>query len=265
MNPDIAYANADFIDGAEDYPPLWATLADAFRTELQVSGRAQLDVRYGPGERHVFDLFLPPETPRGLVIFVHGGYWVAFDKSSWSHLSAGALAHGWAVAIPSYTLAPEAKIADITQEVKRVVEAAAARIEGPISLTGHSAGGHLVARMNCADVGLSGDVAARIKRIVPISPVADLRPLVETQMNDDFRLDIPQAKAESPMLHTARHGIKTHVWVGENERPVFLGQARWLAESWEEADLNIAANTHHFNVIDALADPKSALLKTLLI
>ena len=55
------------------------------------------------------DLFLPDRTPRGLVVFVHGGFWLAFDKSFWSHLAAGL-------------------------------------VDGPIRLSGHSAGGHLAAR-----------------------------------------------------------------------------------------------------------------------
>src|SRR3546814_5563195 len=57
-----------------------------------------------------------PISPAGLAVFVHGGYWMAFDKSSWSHLAAGAVARGWAVALPSYTLCPEARISDRSEE-----------------------------------------------------------------------------------------------------------------------------------------------------
>ena len=264
MNADIAYANADFIDGAQEFPARWQAKAAAFRVELQAAGRAQIDLPYGPGARQIFDFFQPKNTPRGLVMFFHGGYWVAFDKSSWSHLAAGALAHGFAVAMPSYTLAPKARISGITREAARAIEAAAALVSGPIALTGHSAGGHLVARMNCTDVALSPDVAARLKRINPISPVADLRPLLQTKMNADFQMDMAEATAESPLLHDKRRGVKSHIWVGADERPVFLDQARWLAEGWPEADLNTTPYAHHFNVIDDLADPESAMVKSLL-
>ena len=47
-------------------------------------------------------------------MFVHGGYWLRFDRDMWSHLAAGAVARGWACAIPSYTLAPEARISAMT-------------------------------------------------------------------------------------------------------------------------------------------------------
>ncbi|HHL20897.1 MAG TPA: alpha/beta hydrolase, partial [Aliiroseovarius sp.] len=137
-------------------------------------------------------------------------------------------------------------------------------VAGPIVLSGHSAGGHLVARMNCEDVVLSTDAAARLARILPISPLSDLRPLMQTQMNRDFRLDAVEAAAESPLLNAARRGIETRVWVGAEERPAFLDQARWLAEGWDEARLHIAPGRHHFDVIDGLADGTSPMMRALL-
>jgi arylformamidase len=55
----------------------------------------------------------PKGTPKGLVVFVHGGFWMKLDKSFWSHLAAGPLAHGHAVAMPSYTLCPDIRISGI--------------------------------------------------------------------------------------------------------------------------------------------------------
>ena len=78
------------------------------------------------------------------MVFVHGGYWRAFDRGLWSHLAAGPLARGWAVAMPGYVLAPEARIAAITAMIADAVAAAAAEVDGPMRLAGHSAGGHLV-------------------------------------------------------------------------------------------------------------------------
>ncbi len=264
MTPDIAYANADFIEGAAAYPERWATAAANFRQGLENENRLRADIAYGAAARQIMDLFLPAGTPKGLMVFVHGGYWRMFTKDSWSHLAAGAVAQGWAVAMPSYTLTPKAQISEITHEIARAIECAAGKVAGPILLTGHSAGGHLVARMNCTDVALADDVSARIKRILPISPVSDLRPLLETAMNADFQMDMAAAAAESPVLRSERRGIETHVWVGADERPVFLDQARWLAGAWGEAHLHIAPNLHHFNVIDGLALPSDPLLKTLL-
>ncbi len=195
---------------------------------------------------------------------MHGGYWRRFDKSSWSWAAAGALARGWAVAMPSYTLAPEARIAQITAEIAAAVTEAASRVAGPLVLTGHSAGGHLSARMRCRDAGLPAAVADRLARIVPISPLSDLRPLMQTEMNEDLRIDAAEAEAESPVLKTDLHDIETVVWVGAEERPAFLDQARWLAEAWPRTTLRIAPGRHHFDVIGELAEPDSLLTRACL-
>ncbi|HHB80349.1 MAG TPA: alpha/beta hydrolase [Aliiroseovarius sp.] len=262
MDYDLAYANADFIPNANAYPPRWAKQAADFRAGRK--DRALLARRYGESPREAFDLFLPDGAAQGLLVFVHGGYWLRFGREDWSGFAAGPVARGWAVAIPSYPLAPEARIRDITRSVARGIAAAAREIEGPVVLAGHSAGGHLVARMNVQDALLGQAVAARVRRIVPISPVADLRPLTRTRMNADLRLDEAEAQAESPVLGTPRHGFETLVWVGAEERPAFLDQARWLVEAWDEARLHIAPGRHHFDVLNPLSMPDSDMTRALL-
>ena len=258
MELDDAYANGPYIPGAEGYPPRWAAAAEAFREAL--GERAQIGLSYGSAERAKLNLFLPEQTPKGLFVFVHGGYWRAFDASSWSHLAAGAMRHGWAVAMPSYTLCPEARISDITRQVAKAIEFAAGKIAGPISLAGHSAGGHLVSRMLAPDQ-LESSVAARLSHVVPISPLSDLRPLLQTSMNDDFRMGDAEAEAESPIFQP-KPDVPVSVWVGAKERPAFLDQARWLAETWEAGHV-VVPGQHHFDVIDPLADPESEMIKTL--
>jgi acetyl esterase/lipase len=262
MDSDLAYNNAEFIPNATRYPPRWAREAAELRAARK--DRARLGLVYGESPRQALDLFLPDAAPTGLMVFFHGGYWHKFGREDWSHLALGALITGWAVAVPSYTLAPQARIREMTREAARAIAVAAGEVAGPIVVTGHSAGGHLAARMNCADVSLPEDVAGRIRRIVPISPLADLRPLVRLSMNATLRLDPEEAAAESPALTRATRGIDTLTWVGAEERPAFLDQARWLADAWPEARLHIAPGRHHFDVIEGLTDPDSPLMAALL-
>jgi arylformamidase len=250
---DRAYANGPFIPGAETFPPRWTLEAATFRASL--GKRARTAISYGPKPRNRFDLFLPDAAPQGLLIFVHGGFWLRFDCETWSHLAAGAVAGGWACAIPSYTLAPEARISAMTQEIASAVEVAANLVAGPVVVTGHSAGGHLSARMGCADVRLS----APVKRVVPISPLADLEPIALTAMNADLGLDPAEIVGESPARLTQRPGVEAHVWVGAQERPAFLWQARLLSEAWS-CPWTPESGKNHFDVIDALVDPTSALM-----
>lgn len=255
-----AYTNGKYIRGADSFAPKWVIQSKAFREALTDKDRCQLDVPYGEAERAKFDLFLPDAAPEGLFVFVHGGYWQAFDKSSWSHLAAGALARNYAVAVPSYTLAPQARISQMTRQIAAAIDKAASMIAGPIRLAGHSAGGHLVTRMLCKDMQWTTCFAERIKAIVSISGLHDLRPLMATEMNSVLELDEPEAALESAILHDDILAVPTVAWVGADERPVFIEQSRWLARDWPNAQIVLEPARHHFDVIDGLADPESALL-----
>ncbi|MFK7746548.1 MAG: alpha/beta hydrolase [Roseobacter sp.] len=258
MNLDDAYANAAYIKDAASYPPRWTQTADGFRQRL--ADRAELGISYGESDRQAFDFFHADGAAKGTVVFVHGGYWLRFDRSYWSHFAHGALSLGWNVAMPSYDLCPTVSIAQITNQIASAVHAIARKATGPVTLTGHSAGGHLVARMLDPGV-LPAEVLARISRVAPISPVADLRPLLHTSMNADFKLDMAGAVAESPVLQPAPD-IAVSVWVGADERPVFLEQAKALSVAWDVAQV-IVPGRHHFDVIDALQDGRSDLIRFL--
>lgn len=265
---DDAYQNAAYIPGAAEYPPRWSEQAGAFRQKLGEQGRSRLDLAYGPGPRNRLDLFLPEGTPKGLTVFVHGGYWKAFDKTFWSHLAAGPLAHGYAVAMPEYTLCPDNSIAGIGGEIAAAISTAAGEVAGPLRLTGHSAGGQLVARMISGAPLLPDPVLARIAGVTPISGVHDLRPLLRTEMNDILKLDEADAVSESPVLHKPLAAVPVAAWVGAAERPEFVRQNRAFYEMWRgfETPMTIheEAGRHHFDVIEGLADPEHALCRTVL-
>lgn len=268
MDWDDAYDNRGHTPGWESYPPRWAEAAAAFRARMEGAGRARLDIPYGTHSRERLDLFLPEGTAQGLVAFVHGGYWRAFDRSDWSHLAEGALARDWAVALPGYTLCPAARISQITRQVGAAIAVAARQLGGPIRLVGHSAGGHLVTRMVCENAPLPASVAHRIAAVLSISGVHDLRPLLRTAINADLRLDREEARAESPALLTPRDDVPVTCWVGADELPEFRRQTALLANIWTGCGVETRAHEepgrHHYDVIDGLADPDSPLMAALL-
>lgn len=267
---DDAYANAPNIPGGDRWPEAWVEPARAFREGL--GARAELDIAHGRSERERLDLFVPEGVPRGLVVFVHGGFWIRLDKSYWSHLAAGPLARGWAVAMPSYTLAPDARVARIAREVAAAIGVAAERVAGPIHLTGHSAGGHLVTRLvshaRNEPPPLPADVLDRVARVVSISGVHDLRPLLGTVLNETIRLDAAEADRESPAMLLPHEGVDVIAWVGQSERSEFVRQSDLLANVWRglgaRTELVVEPDRHHFDVIDGLADPASPLADALL-
>ncbi|TWG92484.1 acetyl esterase/lipase [Mesorhizobium sp. J18] len=265
---DDAYANGINIPQGERWPSAWAEPSRAYRERLIATGRAEIDIAYGERPRNCFDLFLPVGAPKGLVVYVHGGFWMRLDKSLWSHLAAGAVERGYAVAMPGYTLCPDIRISGITAEIGSAIETVAARIGGPIFLTGHSAGGHLATRMICASSPLSQPVRDRIVNTVSISGVHDLRPLMRTAMNATLGLAEEEARVESPALLEPLPNARLTCWVGAGERAEFIRQNALLANIWIGLGASIAVveepDRHHFNVIDGLADPDHPLTRTLL-
>lgn len=256
---DDAFANMAHIPESDALPDMWVQDSKAYRA----SGIRIEEISYGDAEREAFDLIWPDNTPKGLAVFVHGGYWMATDKSFWTHFAEGARAQGWAVCMPSYTLAPSAKISDMIKQVGAAITRAAQHVAGPIQLSGHSAGGHLASRMVCEDTPLQNDVADRIEHTVSISGLHDLRPLLNTKMNDTLGLDLPEAIAQSAALSQPRAGANLTAWVGGGERPEFIRQARLLAMMWSGFDMSIAlkidADYDHFSVLNGLQSADSPI------
>lgn len=265
---DDAYDNRAYIEAAADYPEKWAAQALQFRQTMAQKQLADCDIAYGKSDRQRLDIFRPEGQVNGLIVFVHGGYWRAFDKSFWSHLANGAIKRGWVVAIPSYDLVPGVSISEITRQTGMAVTKAASMINGPVKLAGHSAGGHLVTRMICRDSSLAAKVSGRIERVVSISGLHDLRPLLKTKMNRDFQMTESEAIQESVALNEPIENTELVCWVGADERPEFIRQAELLANIWTgfgiKTSSRLAIGQHHFNVIDGLSDPQSPLITALL-
>lgn len=263
-----AYTNGAYIVDGNRWPDAWVEPARSFRESLSAAGRAKLDLVYGAAERNRFDLFLPEGSPKGLVVFVHGGYWLQLDKSYWSHLAAGSIAAGYAVAIPSYTLCPENRIGGIGREVAAAITKAAEMVDGPIILTGHSAGGQLVARMMTTTSPLDEVVLRRVRHVLAISGVHDLRPVMRRKMNKELRIDTAEARAESPALLEPVGDIRLTCWVGGAERGEFIRQNALLANIWTGLGAATAAvvepDKHHYTVLDGLMDVTHPLTRTLL-
>ncbi|TLP56546.1 alpha/beta hydrolase [Parasedimentitalea maritima] len=262
---DDAFANMAHVEGSDALPGIWAARAASYRENTP---NIDLDIAYGSSERERFDLVHPEAEAQGLVVFVHGGFWMRLDKSYWTNLAEGARANGWAVCIPSYTLTPDVRISEITQQIGRAIAVAAQKIAGPIRLVGHSAGGHLVTRMICEDSPLPESVAKRIVHTFSLSGLHDLRPLLHTKMNETLCLDGVEAMRESAVLHKPRNASCLTAWVGGGERPEFIRQSKLLAMMWEGLDCDtsvfVEGEHNHFTVLDGLLDPTSPLCRSLL-
>ena len=262
-DPDDAYENRIHIPDADRHLAAWPKDAATFRRSF---AGANLNLAYGSSKRTHYDLFTPKggiEAACGLAAFVHGGYWLALSKDDFSHMAAGLLARGWAVAILGYTLAPQARITQITREISTAIEHLSKTGKGPLRLIGHSAGGHLVSRMMCDDINFGPVTTQRLDRVLSVSGLHDLRPLQRLAKNELWQLDYNESHAESSLLRTPRPGIDLVCVAGADERPEFIRQNAILPLVWQGLGANchsqLLAGHNHFTIIETMTRADSHL------
>ena len=255
--------------------PYWIEQFTARSDAAVAALRPQLDIRYGPGPKQTLDLFVPAQPARGTLMFIHGGYWRALDKSEHGFVAPAFVAAGYAVANVNYDLCPDVTLAAIVEESRRAVEWIAREGEkhgapAPLVIAGHSAGGHMAAMMYATDWRARGFAEAPFAGGVSLSGVHDLTPLVLYSLNVDFRLDDTEARRLSPIDAEPRAGVPLLVAVGSDETSEFVRQSQLLWDAWPRnrpagmQSILAIPQRHHFNVVLDYTDPASALTQATL-
>jgi len=244
----------------------WARQAEDYRAEALKRDCAELGLSYGDTPRQIIDLFLPAAnaaTP--LALFIHGGFWRAFDPSSSSHLARGLNARGIAVAVVGYDLCPIVTIRDIIVQIRRACIFLWQRFSRRLVVTGHSAGGHLAAAMVASDWQALYPKAPAdlVPSAYAISGLFDLAPLLDLPVNQDLRLDAEGARQVSPLFWPLARGLVLDAAVGNLETSEFKRQSSTVVETWRgrgAQTLYVEFPGNHFTVLDALTDPASAMV-----
>lgn len=211
---------------------------------------------YGSAATQTIDMFTPPRVTRPpMLVYFHGGYWQELSKCESAFAVPHALAHGIAVGVVDYTLAPAATLSEIVAECRAAVTRLADR--GPLVVAGSSAGAHLAAMV--------ADMPA-VRGAVLVSGIYDLEPLIGTSINEALGLDLEEAARNSPLreVRKLRKAFSPSLvcW-GDNETDQFKRQSRAFATALREAgnactDFECAGR-NHFDVILDLTDPATAL------
>lgn len=252
---------AEYDNGAKvpSYPAIaerWMQEAAAFRASHPHS---ELGVPYGPTERQALDLFWPDAVRQGPVaVFIHGGYWQRSHRLAFSHMAQGLLAHGVAVAMPSYDLCPGVTLSQLVEQVRDSVAFLHRRLGRRFLATGHSAGGHLTAMLMATDWRARGVPDGIVAAGMPISGLFDLAPLIQTTVNGALGLDEAEARRLSPLLMKAPGG-PIHAYVGGEEGVEYTRQSRSIAEAWG-GSWDSLPGLHHFSIVEALQNPGSAMV-----
>lgn len=226
----------------------WARDSAAYRET-----KPPREIAYGDGERHKFDFFAAGDGPA--VMYIHGGYWQALDKSFHSIHARGLNTLGVSVAVPSYDLCPDVRIGDIVEQMRMACALLHRETNTPLIVSGHSAGGHLAACLLATE--------AHVPAAYSISGLFDLSPLIPTSINAKLGLDAAEAEALSPLFWPAPEGKTLDAVVGGDESSEFLRQSATIVQAWSEEGVATRyeeiARANHFTVIAPLTDPASEM------
>jgi len=226
---------------------------------LRAGRKSFLDVPYGDRERTKIDIYPAVDKTAPCLVFLHGGYWQRNSRDVFAMLVEGVAAHGWSVAIPGYSLAPDASLTQIVAEISQSLDwltqnGAAYGIAGPVILSGWSAGAHLVA------MALDHP---RVAAGLAISGVYDLAPIRDTGLNNALKLTDREVAALSPLRLPAIHK-RLDIAYGTAELPALvfdsirLHEARMVAGA--PGRLVPIEGADHFSVLGELRRPDGVLV-----
>ena len=257
---DAAYNNTIAVADSARYVADWQKRSDA----LAADHPQHLDLRYGSRERNRVDLFPSGRSDAPLFVFIHGGYWQMRAKELFRFLATGPLAHGIGFANVGYTLAPDATLREIVDEVQSAITwiAANAGAHGVdarrLFVSGWSAGGHLTA-MSLAHPAVSGGLA--------ISGIYDLEPIRLSYLNEKLRLPESDVEPLSPLRNMPKSSPPLAITYGTGELPELQRQSREYAGARANAGLPARLAPlewhNHFSILEELANPKGKLTSLL--
>lgn len=250
-----------------------AAIFDRWRQASQLvreQTRCELEVAYGEGRDERLDIFPAAHAGAPVLVFIHGGYWRAFDKSEQSFIAPSFVSDGAAVVVPNYSLCPAVDIEQIALQMTRVVAwvwrhaAEFGGDPGRIALAGHSAGGHLAAMLlGCRWKEVDAEMPLLpVQGALSISGLYDLEPIRLTPfLADDLRLTPASVRRLSPAFFP-RPRRPLYAVVGGDESDEFLRQNQLIRDQWGPTAVPVCetlSGHDHFSVLRNLADPAGRL------
>jgi acetyl esterase/lipase len=222
----------------------------------------KLDLAYGPRPNNRIDLYPAADPAAPCLVFLHGGYWQRNSREQFACLIEGPHARGWSAALPGYTLAPDASLTEIAEEVTAALDWLATHgpahgIGGKLVLSGWSAGGHLTALAMSHPAVAAG---------LAISGVFELGPIRDTYLNDKLMLTDGEIAALSPLrLPVVQKPLA--IAYGTAELPPLVADSRDLharrAAAHAPGALIPVAGADHFTIVLELQKPDGVLTRQL--
>ena len=233
----------------------------------RASGLPDAVVRYADHPDGIVDLHLPGSAPRGLVVVVHGGFWRAeWDRRHTRPMAESLRALGYVVATPEYRRTgatgeaaggwPQTPhdVRDAVTKLPGILEGLGVASPQPVTLLGHSAGGHLV-------LWLASEEGLGVDRVVALAPVGDLLDAEARNLDGGaVRALLGGSSAEHPERYAAADPARrlaapaptrpeVVVLHGTADRHVPVATSDW-AEAADRVTLRRLDGIGHFELID---------------
>lgn len=217
------------------------------------------NVAFGRGPTDCFDITMPegrPEEMRPVHMFIHGGYWRAFSKEDYAFVADTIAADGAIAAIVDYSLMPTVRMETLVDQIRRAARWLfnnAATLGGDpekLSISGHSAGGHL-AMMACVQ-----GMDYRVRSALSVSGLFDLAPIAGSFVQPEIQLTSEEIERFSPLNLSFDPRVRYEIMVGADETAPFHSQAdafaAYLRGQGADAMRSSLAGEHHMSVVLSL-------------
>lgn len=238
---------------------------DVHNERVVASYECKLDVAFGESSGEKLDIW-PGRGGSPILLFIHGGYWRAFNKEMFRFVAERFVEAGAAVVVNNYDLCPSVTMDEITRQNRAALAwiyknaGSFGADPGRIHVTGHSAGGHLTAMLMATEwskYGLPFDV---VNGAVPLSGLFDLEPLRLAYLNDDLHMDAAVSHRNSPIHHLPKWMPPTVVAVGGGETDEFRRQSRIYTDACRAAGFDVSyLEVGHFDHVHVAGEYRNKL------
>ncbi len=265
---DAEYNNREKV---ADFPE-WLERCQRRSAESREAFAGNLDIAFGPSGAETLDIFYSgrqgkPGDAMPIHVFLHGGYWQALSKDEFSYVANATRGTDALCVVVNYALVPDVTMDGLVDQCRRALAWLwhhAAEYGGDptrITVSGHSAGGHLVAMLAATDwPAVDPDCPTGLVRHgLSISGLLDLEPIRLCYLNDVLGMDAETARRLSPVTLANRGGTTLHCVFGELEGEEYRRQSESLAARWDLATAESLEGHDHFSIASLLDDPESAL------
>jgi arylformamidase len=270
---DRQYNNQQRVPGFDDYVAGWQRESARVRAALP----GERDVPFGPSADEVLDIFVPAGAAGAapVQVFYHGGYWRSFKASDFAFVAERFVEAGVVAVIVNYALVPAVRIGELVRQCRAAlawVHGNIARYGGDprrIYLSGHSAGGHLVASLaTMAPPPGEPDTRGMMQGGVSLSGLFDLEPIRLCYLQETLQLTLAEVAACSPARHLPSETKPLVLAYGADESEEFARHsteyARALAERGVACEVRSLAGHNHMSICTALSDARSEPMRLIL-